>query len=166
MKTVGSSGANKFKPSCGEVHGLWQHLVQRYDVLELTQTFQNFAHDLDFKAILTKGIGILEKEINFLEQEIDKLAIPLPPRPPKSINNPINTEILRDELMFRLIYCGIQNFVVQQTKSLLMFQDGHLKDRFTKMLLTEIDLYKKLTSYGNLKGWLHVPPFCEKRVLV
>ncbi|MCR4440616.1 MAG: DUF3231 family protein [Peptococcaceae bacterium] len=166
MKSFNSSSATKAKPFCGEIYGLWQHLAQRYDVLELTQVFHNFTHDIDFKVILTMGINILEKEINFLEKEMDNMAIPLPPRPPKSINNPTNTEILRDELMFRTIYSGIQNFVIQQTKSILIFQNEELKNKFIKMLQSEIDFYNKLTAYGNLKGWLHVPPYCEKRVLI
>lgn len=41
---------------------------------------------------------------------MDTYGIPLPPRPPKSINTPANTEVIRDELIFRLVYMEIQKF--------------------------------------------------------
>ncbi|SFR07208.1 DUF3231 family protein [Desulfoscipio geothermicus] len=153
----------KEKPHCGEVFCLWQHLAQRYDTLEITQIFQNFAHDNDFKAILTMGLKILNNEIELIEKQMNYFDISVPPRPPKSANTPTNTEILRDEIMFRIIYWGIQNFVIQQTKSILAVEKNHLKSMFIKMLETEINLYDKLTSFGKSKGWLYVPPMCDKR---
>lgn len=163
MKIFNTSNAATKKPYCGEVFYLWQHLTQRYDILELTQIFQNFTHDIDFQAIITSGINILDNEISLLEKAMYNLAIPLPPRPPKLINNPTNTEIIRDELMFRIIYLGMQNFIIQHTKSVLTFGNESLKNMFIKLQQKEIDLYNKLTNYGELKGWLHVPPSCEKR---
>ena len=76
----------------GEVFGLWQHLVQRYDVRELTDIFQNFANDVEFKAILSLGMKVLDNQIAIMENEMNKLGVPLPPRPPKSINTPSNTK--------------------------------------------------------------------------
>jgi hypothetical protein len=164
MQFINSFRKNtKEKPHCGEVFCLWQHLTQRYDILELTQIFQNFAHDIDFKAILTTGLKILNDEIELIEKQMNYFDIPLPPRPPKSANTPTNTEILRDAIMFRIIYSGIQNFVTQQTKSMLSVEKEHLKSMFVKMLETETNLYDKLASYGKAKGWLYVPPMCEKR---
>jgi hypothetical protein len=144
------------------VFGLWQHLVQRYDIRELTDIFQNFAQDLEFKAILSLGLKVLDNEITTMEEEMNRLGIPLPPRPPKSINTPINTEILRDELMFRIIYMGIQYFISQHVNTILQMQNPRLRDEFIKIEGTEIDLYTKLTKYGKLKGWLFIPPSYSK----
>jgi hypothetical protein len=36
----------------GEAFEIWQHLVMRYDVYELTDIFQNFASDIEFKLAL------------------------------------------------------------------------------------------------------------------
>lgn len=142
----------------GEVFALWQHLVQRYDIRELTDIFQNFAKDIEFKVILTLGVNMINNEISTLEYEMNKLSIPLPPRPPKSINTPSNTEILRDELMYRIVFSGIQNFVVQQTNSILQMHNERLRDIFIDLGRKEIDIYKKMSSYGTLKGWQSVPP--------
>ena len=58
---------------------------QRYDIRELTDIFQNFAQDLEFKAILSLGLKVLDNEITTMEEEMNRLGIPLPPRPPKSV---------------------------------------------------------------------------------
>lgn len=143
---------------CGEVFSLWQHLIRRYDILELTDIFQNFAHDAEFKAILSLGLRVLNEETSQLEEQMNKFGIPLPPRPPKSINSPTNTEILRDELMFRIIYTGIQNFVVQQVNTLISIQFPSLRDIFLKMEKKELDIFIKMSDYGKLKGWVQIPP--------
>lgn len=69
-----------------------------------------------------------------------------------------NTEILRDELMFRTIYMGIQNFLNEHQRTVLMMNNPKLRDIFLKMQKDEIILYTRVVKYGNLKGWLHVPP--------
>lgn len=142
----------------GEAFALWQHLVQRYDIYELTDIFQNFANDIEFKAILVLGTKTLNDEIIKIEDQLNKFGIPLPPRPPKSINTPSNTEILRDELMFRIVYMGIQNFVSQQTQSLLQMQHPDLATMLDKFVKHEISIAQKISSYGKLKGWLFIPP--------
>jgi len=142
----------------GEAFEIWQHLVMRYDVYELTDIFQNFANDMEFKALLTIGLNTLQKQIDQIETEMNRLGIPLPPRPPKSINTPANTEILRDELMFRTIYMGIQNFLNEHQRTVLMMKNPKLRDVFMEMQKYEIGLYTKIVAYGNMKGWLHAPP--------
>lgn len=142
----------------GEAFEIWQHLVMRYDVYELTDIFQNFASDFEFKALLAYGLKMLQVSINEIEVEMNRLGIPLPTRPPKSINTPANTEILRDELMFRTIYMGIQNFLNEHQRTVLMMKNPKLRDIFLKMQKDEINLYTHVVKYGNLKGWLHVPP--------
>ncbi|KUO51878.1 MAG: hypothetical protein APF76_16185 [Desulfitibacter sp. BRH_c19] len=152
------SGQPKEKIHAGEIFGLWQRLVQRYDIRELTDIFQNFANDFDFKALLTVGMNVLDNEITILETQMDKLGIPLPPRPPKSINATTNTEILRDELMFRVIYTGMKNFVSQQVQDSMQMQNKTLIDIFQRASKKELEIVEKLGSYGKLKGWISIPP--------
>lgn len=142
----------------GEVFALWQHLLLRYDIYEMTDIFENFANDVEFKAILTLGKGVLNKEIDELEKQMDTFGIPLPPRPPKSINTPANTEVLRDELMFRLIYMGIQNFLKQHVNTILNTSNKNLLSMFKKFEDMEMELYTKLQKYAQLKGWVFIPP--------
>jgi len=155
---INSTTDQQTKIHSGEAFTLWQHLAQRYDIFELTDIFENFANDVVFKAILALGLKSLNDEITQIENELNKYGISLPPRPPKSINTPSNTEILRDELMFRIILMGIQSFVYQQVQSLLQMQNPALIAMFDKFLKNEISLFKKLYSYGKLKGWVYIPP--------
>lgn len=142
----------------GEIFELWQHLVMRYDIRELTDIFQNFAKDVDLKLLLTMGLSVINAEIEILEKQMDSIGVPLPPRPPKSINTPGNTEVLRDELMFRTIYKGIQDFLSEHLRSLLVTQDPKLTDIYLQQLKKELSYFTNLTDYGRLKGWLFIPP--------
>lgn len=44
----------------GEAFLLWDHLVSRYDIIEMTQIFQNFVHDPEFALVLKKGLTELK----------------------------------------------------------------------------------------------------------
>jgi len=142
----------------GEAFQMWQHLVMRYDIIELADIFQNFANDAEFKAILSSGLNKLKDEISKIEDEMNRLGIPLPPRPPKSINTPANTEILRDELMYRTLYVGVQNFLNEHQRTIVVMKNERLRDMFLAMYQTEISIYTKLGQYGKLKGWIPIPP--------
>lgn len=142
----------------GEVFALWEHLVKRYDVYEMTDIFENFSYDKDFQSVLKLGRNLLENEITEMENMMNRYGIPLPPRPPKSINTPANTEVLRDELMFRLVYMGIQNFLTAHIRSILNSNDETLLDMYEKFLRNEIDVFRKLKAYGKVKGWQFIPP--------
>jgi len=146
------------KVHTGEVFQLWTHLVMRYDIYELTDIFQNYAHDIEFKAMLSFGMNVLQNEINEIEKEMDNLGIALPPRPPKSINTSGNTEVLRDELMFRIVYMGIQNFMSEHLRNVRMMHSPRLRAMSIRMGRNETDFFVKMSDYGELKGWLFIPP--------
>jgi len=40
----------------GEAYHLWDHLGARYDSVEISQIYQNYAHDQDFSAVLLTGL--------------------------------------------------------------------------------------------------------------
>ena len=142
----------------GEVHALWSALVVRYDIREANDIYENFANDVEWKVILAFGKRILDEEITQIENQMDKLGIALPPRPPKSINTPGNTEVMRDEFMFRTVYAGVQNFLEEHLRGLRMMQNQNLRDMLWAMMKTEMNWYFKLSDYGRLKGWLFIPP--------
>lgn len=56
----------------GEVFQLWQHLVHRYDIIELTDIFQNFAKDTDFKVLLSQGLLTLQEEVVKIEDKMNQ----------------------------------------------------------------------------------------------
>jgi len=69
----------------GEAFLMWDFLISRYDNIQLTQLFQNFAHDVDLKMVLKAGLTRLEKQSNKVEDEMNIVQIPLPNRPPKTL---------------------------------------------------------------------------------
>ncbi len=142
----------------GEAYELWQHLVMRYDVQELATIYQNFINDVEFKSLMTWGLSVIEKEITKMEDEMDKLGIPLPKRPPQSINTPANSEIFRDETMFRSIYMMTQIFLSQLQRTRVILVDPKLRDMFMEIQKSEEAISQKMVTYGRLKGWLHFPP--------
>ena len=143
-----------------EVSALWNELVARYDIIEFTQIMQNFTHDIDLKFILTKGLSdTLELQVNKLEEEMNKLQIPLPGRPPKSVNTPSTTSLLEDKHIFILVFTGIQNMLIGHMKHIqAMTTTDSLRKMFIEFLNQELNLFDKMVLYGKIKGWLRSPP--------
>lgn len=144
--------------NCGEVHTLWESLARRYELHELFDIFENFVNDIDFKAIIKVLLASIASQTTRLEQEIVKLGIVPPPRPPKSINTPGNTEVLRDQFMYTIIFSGIKATIEEEIRGLRMMQNQSLVDMYFEMQQQDYDHYSKLIDYGMLKGWLYIPP--------
>ena len=94
-----------------EVFHLWSHLLQRYNVIHLTNILEQHARDDDLRLALNAGRKILGSHITRLEKEMMNFGIPLPVRPPKQIENTSNIEAVTDRFIFRRILRGIQSFL-------------------------------------------------------
>ena len=144
----------------GEAYLLWDHLAARYDTIEKTQKYQNFAHDVEFKALLVLGLQtVLEKQANILEKECGKFAIILPSRPPKTIKTNEGMELYDDELIFRDIFTGMQ-FIMELHSTALKQSttNDRLRSMFRKFLDQEIKTLNNWINYGKTKGWLRPIP--------
>lgn len=144
--------------NCGEVHTLWSALVTRYDLKEANMIFSSYVEDPDFRAVLATGGVALDREIAVLEKQMERLGIPLPPRPPAEISTQVNTEVCRDEFMFRTLLMGVQNFIDEHVRNLRVFRNAQLRKLFTELKDDEIGYFRSLVTYGRLKGWAVVPP--------
>ncbi|MTI84789.1 MAG: DUF3231 family protein [Firmicutes bacterium] len=144
----------------GEAFLLWEMLVSRYDVIELTQIYHNYGHDPDFKASLSHGLyKTLEREVNILEDELNRYRIPLPNRPPKSVKLPANTEVLEDEFLFRQIFKDMQSFLDNHIRTIRsIINNDPLREMFIDFLKKELDIFNGICKYGKMKGWLQNPP--------
>lgn len=143
-----------------EVSAVWRELVSRYEVIQLTQLLQNFAHDADLKLILTKGLmETLEKQVNKLEEEMNRLKIPLPERPPKSVKVPSTTGVFEDRFVFGLVFNGIQDMLERHVEHirLITTRDG-LRKTLIQFLQEELNIFDRMVLYGKMKGWLKSPP--------
>lgn len=148
------------KLDSGEVFLLWEQLISRYDVIEITQIFQNFAHDPDFKLLLKKGLEeTLEKQVGDLEKEMNTFQLPLPPRPPKSVRVKANQGALDDRFMFRQVFSGMQSFLDNHMRSIRSTTtNDSLRHLFITFVKEELDVFDAMCKFGKIKGWLEAPP--------
>lgn len=146
--------------TCGEAFLLWDNLVARYDIIHVTQLYLNSVHDQEFKLLMEKGLmSILEKQVNILEQEMDKYHLPLPDRSPKSVRFTLEGNIIDDQYIFHKLFTGIQSFIdnLIRTVKTMVYNDD-LRRIFIEFLKDELSAYDKICKYGKFKGWLRNPP--------
>jgi hypothetical protein len=92
----------------GEAFHLWDHLTFRYDNVAKTEVFCNLVFDGDFKLLLKVGLqGPLKQQTRMLEKELERFGIPMPLHPPNVVSPPENTEIVRDEFIFKDLMSGM-----------------------------------------------------------
>lgn len=146
--------------SAGEAHLLWSHLVSRYDCVEKTQIYEHLAHDQEFKMMIAKELkGSLEKQIIEIEKIMDKYKLPLPCRPPKSVNIDSSSQILNDRFIFRDILSGCENYLETNLHAIRTFiTSDPLRKMFNGYLIRELEVYDDLCKYGKVKGWFEIPP--------
>jgi hypothetical protein len=146
--------------SAGEAHVLWDLLIARYNIIMTTQLYDNYAHDAEFKLILTTGLqDILERQVNKLENELNKYKLPTPQRPPKSVRFDAESGTVRDEFIFRQIFTGVQNFLDAHIRAIriTVFNDN-LREMYMEFTKEEIAVFNNMCKYGKMKGWLQSPP--------
>ncbi len=141
-----------------EVFHLWNHLIQRYNVIYTTETLETFARDEDLLLILYFGKKTLGNNINTLEKELLEYGIPLPIRPPKQTHTTVNVEQISDRHIFRRILRGIQAFLPTHTMAFVHSTSPQIRELFMSFLIEEMKLYDKLLEYGKLKGYEVKPP--------
>ncbi|MHB1421138.1 MAG: DUF3231 family protein [Bacillota bacterium] len=147
------------KISSNEIFHLWHHLTFRYDNINTTEIIIKYTFDGDFKTTLYLGLKLLQKQVQLLEKELDYFGIPLPSRPGVVTFTPMNTEILKDDHMFRTLIDGLQGASLLHIQPLkeCTFND-RIRGIFKTLLLEEIDLIDNFYKYGKLKGWFHAVP--------
>jgi len=144
--------------SVSDVYHLWNHLLQRYYVIYVTEMFEAFARDEDLRLILKLGRKTLTKHISLLEKKMAEYGIPLPMRPPKQTNSTENLEIVSDRHIFRRVLRGIQAFLPIHNMAFTHSTSPVIRSLFMAFLDEEMKLYDKYMEYGRLKGYVLEPP--------
>ncbi len=154
--------ANKAKEpvmAAGEAYLLWDNLVIRYDLVEIMQIYHNVAHDPDFRNLLAGDLQVWEKQINKIEQVMNKYKLPMPNRYPKSSNFPADPGIIKDQLLFRRVFTTAQDVLELCIRSLRAFVvNDELREMFADFFIKKLHVYDELCRYGKMKGWLAIPP--------
>lgn len=141
-----------------EVFHLWNHLVQRYNVIHITNLLENFAKDQDLKLILILGRRTLNKHVATLEKEMNLYGIPLPVRPPKHLQTTVSLDVLSDRHIYRRILRGVQSFLPTHTMAFIHSTSPKIRELFMTFLIEEMKLYDKFIEYGKIKGYEIKPP--------
>jgi hypothetical protein len=144
----------------GEAFHLFDHLTARYDNIEKTQLYENFAHDIDLKAVLLFGLQrTLEKQANILEKELNKFGIALPLQPPKSVNTTEGKDMYEDSKIFRDTFTGMQLMLdLHGTAIRQCTTNDRLRKIYIKLLDNELSSLNAWIKYGKVKGWLRPVP--------
>ncbi|WP_066638383.1 DUF3231 family protein [Desulfolucanica intricata] len=152
--------ATNDKIDTGEAFHLWDHLTFRYDNIQQTQLWYEYANDGDFKALLKKGLhDILKKQAQMLEKELLLYGITMPNQPTDIIQGVKDKTILKDDYMFRILFFGMMGALWLHTLGLKQcITNDRIRGIFKDLLLSEIGFLDKLIKFGKTKGWLNVVP--------
>lgn len=141
-----------------EVYHLWNHLMQRYNVIFITNLLNSFIKDDDLKLVIDYGKRILEKHTKLLEKELLNYGIPLPFMPPKQTQETVNFELISDRHIYRRILRGIQAFLPVHTMAIIHSTSPKIRDLFMSFMDDEMKIYDKYLEYGKIKNYLIKPP--------
>ncbi|SFG56017.1 Protein of unknown function [Desulfotomaculum arcticum] len=144
--------------SVSEVFHLWNHLVQRYNVIHLTNFMEAFASDSDLKLIIALGKKTLGEHVSKLEKEMMAYGIPLPVRPPKQTQPTSNIEAITDRFIYRRVLRGIQTFLPTHMMAYIHSTSPDIRGLFLAFLIQELKLYDKFIEYGKIKSYIIMPP--------
>lgn len=155
ISKINKSNRDKQKTiNVSEVYHLWNHLMQRYNVIYITGFLHSFVKDDDLKLVLNSGVKTLTKHINILENELLKYGIPLPSRPPKQTQKTVNYELISDRQIYRRILRGIQAFLPVHTMAFIHSTSPEIRDLFLSFMNEEMKIYDKYLEYGKIKDYL------------
>jgi len=145
--------------STSEAYHIWRNISDRYIQSQLTEFFLGFAHDLEFKAILTSGAKVLSKQIKLMESQALNFEVQLPERPPASLTTPIDPENLVDRFMYQIIFKGIDDSIDLHIRAVIAtVRNDSLRKIFLDNFNDEFNIHDKFIKYGKMKGWALVPP--------
>lgn len=142
----------------GEVYTMWSGLAYRYDYRQLVDVFQIFANDVDLKALLTVGLGIIDSEISQMEKELTTHGIPMPTRPPTALTTPVNTEVMQDEHIYRISLATLQAMIETGVRTLRAVRLPRWREMLLKFEEADSSHVLTFADYGRVKGWIRIPP--------
>jgi hypothetical protein len=149
----------------GEAFHILDHIAQRYHQLQLTQFFLSFAHDKEFRLILSQGIKRLETEAKTLQELCLKYEILLPSRPPVSTPVTIEPESAEDSFMYEVILSGMQSAIDLHVRAVIeCIRNDGLRSVFYDLFATELKMHESTLKYGKAKGWIITIPIYSEPV--
>jgi hypothetical protein len=142
-----------------EASNLWDLLKANYLAVELMQTWENFAHDKEFQAIIKSFYTDIKKDVQALENELKKHGISGPDKYRAAVTSAANNEVLYDEIIAQEFFLFAQENVEQLLRALrtTTTNDG-IRKLFLNFAHKAIDRLDDVVIYLKAKGWLDNPP--------
>lgn len=143
-----------------EAYNLWEILRSRYYAIEQIQILENYIHDMDFNFMIQNGLyKPYQKQINQLEELINKHEITLSRRQPRSSRMPVNTEAFQDSFIAEMILNLLQENISMHIRAIrTSLTSDDIRKMFVNYLRDEMKAYDKAVKYLKLKGWKCIPP--------
>ena len=105
------------------------------------------------------GLKTLGKQQDMLEKELQYFGIPLPIHPPSVTPPETNTEIMRDDYMYKNLLTGMQGAAIMHTMALKQcVTNDRVRKLFKQLLYEELDIYNNMVKFGKMKAWINVVP--------
>lgn len=142
-----------------EANNLWDLLKANYLAVELMQTWENYAHDKEFKVIIKSFYTDVKKDVEALESELKKHGISGPDKYRAAVTSSANSEALYDEIIAQEFFLFAQENVEQLLRALrtTTTNDG-IRKLFLNFTHNAIERLHNIISYLKIKGWLENPP--------
>ncbi|WP_347488544.1 DUF3231 family protein [Desulfoscipio sp. XC116] len=149
----------KEKVATNEIALLWDHLIFRYHNIRQTQVFASLAADPDFILILNKGIEILQKEMQVIQDKLVYYGVSLPKHYTNITVIPEDKNIISDKYMLNTIMRGMRDAIALHASAIQeIIVNDKLRSFFTSLTFAEIDYLSKFTKYGKIKSWVFPTP--------
>lgn len=142
-----------------EAFNIWDSLNSKYLAVEKLETFENLAHDLDFKAVIKRTVKSLNENITILEGFATKFAIKTPDRNRSYSTFSGGQQITSDEFMAQDLLLYYQGHIENLAKILRStVTNDSVRGTLIKMTLKTLDETDTLVKYLKSKGWVSTPP--------
>jgi hypothetical protein len=152
--------------STAEAFHIWDHIILRYEQIELMGLYLSFAHDTEFKVILQHGLYVMNKQVKKLEQLALNHNVTLPNRPSQPIVTPIDPETIQDKFLYNNILGYLLNALDTHVRAIIeTVRNDSLRNLWTQLLSAELEYYDKYLKYGKMKGWTRAVPIYGEPVL-
>jgi len=150
---------NHEQVATNEIALLWEHLIFRYHSLRQMQNYSTYAADPDFIALLKNAIGLMQENINTVEDKLVYYGVSLP-KHYANITVPVEDKTLvTDRYLLGNMLRVMGNAIVLHAS---FISDATVNDKLRKFFmdlsLSAIDQIGKITKYGKAKGWVFTTP--------
>ncbi|WP_161821767.1 DUF3231 family protein [Sporotomaculum syntrophicum] len=150
---------NHEQVATNEIALLWEHLIYRYHSIRQIQNFLAFASDPDLITLLKMIIGLMQGNINTLEDKLVYYGVSLPKHYSNIIVNVEDKTIVPDRYLLSSILQVMRNAIVLHVSLIQeVIVNDKLRKFFIDLSLSEIDDLGKITKYGKVKGWVFTTP--------